>query len=107
MRRALVLSEESFGPDHPNVAIDLNNLAQLLKATNRLAEAEPSMRRAVEIWTASLGPDHPNTQTGIENYLDIAAALKGAGVETLAKELRGRSEPPARRGLFARMFGRR
>ncbi len=67
VRRALAIDEESFGPGHPDVAIDLNNLALLLQATNRLAEAEPLMRRAVEIWTASLGPDHPNTQTGIEN----------------------------------------
>ena len=44
MRRALAIDEHSFGPDHPNVATDLNNLAQLLKATNRLAEAEPLMR---------------------------------------------------------------
>ena len=38
-RRALAIDEASYGPDHPNVAIDLNNLAQLLHDTNRLAEA--------------------------------------------------------------------
>ena len=37
MRRALAIDEQSYGPDHPNVATDLNNLALLLKATNRLA----------------------------------------------------------------------
>ena len=59
MRRALAIDELSYGPDHPNVAIRLNNLAQLLQATNRLAEAEPLMRRA---WrsTSVLRPDHPN-----------------------------------------------
>ena len=60
MRRALAIDEQSLGPDHPNVAIRLNNLAQLLKATNRLAEAEPLMRRALAIDEQSLGPDHPN-----------------------------------------------
>ena len=30
MRRALAIDEKSFGPDHPNVARDLNNLAVLL-----------------------------------------------------------------------------
>ncbi len=49
MRRALSIDERSLGPDHPNVAVGLNNLAQLLKATNRLAEAEPLMRRALAI----------------------------------------------------------
>ena len=45
MRRTLEIDEQSFGPNHPNVAIRLNNLAQLLKATNRLKEAESLMRK--------------------------------------------------------------
>ena len=49
MRRALEIDEASFGEHHPTVAIDLNNLAQLLKATNRMGEAEPLMRRALEM----------------------------------------------------------
>ena len=69
MRRALEIDEASFGPEHPNVAIDLNNLAQLLQATNRLAEAEPLMRRALEIDEASLSSPWPappprNARTG-------------------------------------------
>ena len=36
MRRALAIDEQSYGPDHPNVAIRLNNLAILLKGANRL-----------------------------------------------------------------------
>ena len=43
MRRAVAIDERCYGPDHPEIAIDLNNLAQLLQATNRLAEAEPLM----------------------------------------------------------------
>ena len=35
MRRALAIAEQAYGPDHPDVAIRLNNLAQLLQATNR------------------------------------------------------------------------
>lgn len=41
MRRALAIDEHSFGPNHPEVAIKLNNLTQALQAANRLAEAEP------------------------------------------------------------------
>ena len=59
MRRALAIWEESFGPGHPNVATSLNNLAQLLWATNRLAEAEPLMRRALAIDEESFGPVIP------------------------------------------------
>jgi tetratricopeptide (TPR) repeat protein len=49
------------------VAIDLNNLAQLLKATNRLAEAEPLMRRALAIGEKSLGSDHPQVAIRLNN----------------------------------------
>jgi tetratricopeptide (TPR) repeat protein len=55
-RRALAIDEKSFGPNHPNVARNLNNLAQLLYATNRLSEAEPLMRRALAIDEKSFGP---------------------------------------------------
>ena len=49
-RRALKIDEASYGPDHPEVAADLNNLAILLRDTNRLGEAEPLYRRALAIW---------------------------------------------------------
>ena len=48
LRQALAIDEKSFGPDHPTVAIRLNNLSQLLEATNRFSEAElPSGRGLV------------------------------------------------------------
>jgi tetratricopeptide (TPR) repeat protein len=59
-RRALAIDERSYGPDHPKVAIRLDNLAQLLQATNRLVEAEPLMRRALATFERSPGPDHPD-----------------------------------------------
>ena len=45
LRRALAIDEKSFGTEHPDAAIDLTNLALLLQAKNRLAEAEPLVRR--------------------------------------------------------------
>ncbi len=51
----------------PNVATALNNLAELLKATNRLDEAEGMYKRAVEIFEKSLGAEHPDTVTVREN----------------------------------------
>ena len=41
MRRALRIDERCYGESHPDVARDVSNLAQLLKATNRLAEWAP------------------------------------------------------------------
>ncbi|MEZ5972727.1 MAG: tetratricopeptide repeat protein [Hyphomonadaceae bacterium] len=60
MRRALAIKETSFGPDHPNVAICLNNLARLLQATTT-ASAKPSCligARSPSTKRAS-DPDHP------------------------------------------------
>ena len=67
MRRALEIGEKSFGPDHPDVALHLNNWAMLLRDTNRLAEAEPILRRALTVWEKSLGPDHTQVATALSN----------------------------------------
>jgi Tetratricopeptide repeat len=56
MRRALAVDEAGFGKDHPNVAVGLNNLAALLKATIRLGEAEPLLHRALAIFLAFRPP---------------------------------------------------
>jgi tetratricopeptide (TPR) repeat protein len=74
MRRALAIDEQSFGPDHPDVATDLNNLAQLLQATHRLAEAEPLMRRALAIDEQSFGPDHPDVARDLNNLAQLLKA---------------------------------
>jgi tetratricopeptide (TPR) repeat protein len=67
MKRALVIDEQSFGPEHSEVALSLNNLANLLKARNRFEEAEPLMRRALMIWERSLGLEHPRVATALNN----------------------------------------
>ena len=71
MRRALAIDEKRAGPDHPDVAIELNNLAQLLQATNRLGEAEPLYRRALAIDEASLGPDIPTSPIDLNNLASL------------------------------------
>lgn len=73
-RRALAIDENSYGSDHPLVAIRLNNLGGLLEATNRLAEAEPLMRRVIAIFEKSLGPDHPNVATRLNNPAGLLQA---------------------------------
>ena len=74
LRRLLIIDEGQYGPDHPKVAIRLNNLAQLLEATNRLDEAEPLMRRALEIDEAAFGPDHPNVAIRLNNLAQLLKA---------------------------------
>jgi tetratricopeptide (TPR) repeat protein len=74
MRRGLAIDEQSYGPEHPRVATDLNNLASLLQATNRLAEAEPLMARVVSIFEMSLGENHPNVATALNNLAQLLQA---------------------------------
>jgi len=81
MRRALAIDEKALGEEHPDVAIDLNNLAQLLQATNRLSESAPLMRRAVAIVEASLPEHHPWVQTFRENLNVLHRALEDAKEE--------------------------
>ena len=88
MRRALTIDEQSFGPEHPNVAIRLNNLAHLLLATNPLAEAVPLMERSISIrkkFKQATGHQHPNWPTAIGNYKAMLAAMGLSQPEIEAK----------------------
>jgi hypothetical protein len=60
------------------VARDLNNLAALLYATNRLAEAEPLSRRHVVIFLkfqAATGHAHPHRDDALDNHATRLQAL--------------------------------
>ncbi len=71
---ALAIDEWSSGPEHPVVAIALNDLALLLEATNRLVEAEPLMRRALAIDERSYGSEHPDVATDLNNLAQLLQA---------------------------------
>jgi len=68
------IDEKSYGSDHTAVAFDLNNLALLLDATDRRAEAEPMMRRMLVIFAkfkATTGREHPVFQEAVTNYRSL------------------------------------
>jgi tetratricopeptide (TPR) repeat protein len=69
--RALAISERALGPDDPDVATSLNNLAALYRAQGRYADAEPLYKRALAIDEKALGPDHPNTKTIRDNLRSV------------------------------------
>ena len=48
-QKALQVAEQNVGPDHPDVATSLENLAALYRATKRTKEAEPLEQRAAKI----------------------------------------------------------
>jgi tetratricopeptide (TPR) repeat protein len=71
LRRALSLDERCFGPDHPNVATCLNNLAALLHDSNRLEEAEVLYRRALAIDEKSFGANDGQVATCLNNLAEL------------------------------------
>jgi tetratricopeptide (TPR) repeat protein len=109
-RRALEIDEAVYGATHPEVATDLNNLALLLRETNRLEEAERLFRRMVSIlkhFNDSTGHEHPNWQTALANYSGLLQAMD-LPPEDIARP-QDIAEPPtsrhassdAARGFFA------
>jgi tetratricopeptide (TPR) repeat protein len=58
---ALAIYEKAHGPDHPNVAIRLNNLGGMLCVQGDLEGARIHGERALAIYDKFLGPDHPDT----------------------------------------------
>jgi tetratricopeptide (TPR) repeat protein len=58
LERALAIDEAAYGPDHPAVAPDLNNLAAILRDLGQPEAAGPLQERALAITEAarSLGP---------------------------------------------------
>jgi tetratricopeptide (TPR) repeat protein len=73
-RRALAEADQHLGKNHPLTAVALNDLAQLLQTTNRLAEAEPLLRRALEIDEQSFGSNHPNVAIHLNNLAQLLQA---------------------------------
>jgi tetratricopeptide (TPR) repeat protein len=87
-RRGLAVDEASKGSQHPDVARSLSNLAMLLQATNRLADAEPLFRRALAIDEASYGSEHANVAIRLNN---LALLLRTTNRLTEAERLQRRA----------------
>ncbi len=67
LRFALHIREQQLGPDHPETAASLNNLAGLYQAQGKYEEAEPLYQRALSVREQQLGPDHPETAASLNN----------------------------------------
>jgi tetratricopeptide (TPR) repeat protein len=74
--RALAIRKKARGPEHPDTASSLNNLALLLQKQGDLVAARPLYERALEIGEKVQGPDHPATATRLNN---LAGLLRHQG----------------------------
>ncbi|WP_159711298.1 SPOR domain-containing protein [Geminicoccus flavidas] len=76
LRQAVRLSEQRFGPESPELALDLNNLAEALRRQGDLREAERLLRRAQAIDQAQDEVDPLAAATTLNN-LGLVLAAKG------------------------------
>ena len=93
-----------MGPDHPDVATALNNLAALYSRLERYDEAEPLLRRSLAIREKVLGPDHLEFAHAFFNLAALYRKQKRfSDAEPLHKrslaipEKGSRPQPPRRR----------
>ncbi len=73
-QRALTITENTLGPDHPDTAIRLNNLAALYDSQGRYDQAEPLYQRAMKIDEKALGPNHPDLAIDLNNLAGLYRA---------------------------------
>jgi len=66
-QRALKICEQQVGPQHPNTAQSLNNLASLYDDQGKYERAESLYQRALAIREQQLGPQHPHTAQSLNN----------------------------------------
>jgi eukaryotic-like serine/threonine-protein kinase len=82
--RALAIREKALGPDHPEVAASLNNLALVQYATGRYVDARELYERGLAIWERAVGADHPEVARSLDN---IAKLHRATGAYEDAKAL--------------------
>jgi Tfp pilus assembly protein PilF len=63
----MTATETAFGPDHPDMAQALNNLAVVYKRQGRNADAEQLYKRSVATLEKTLGPNHPDLAGVLQN----------------------------------------
>ena len=88
-KEALTVAENTFGPNHPNFATSLNNLAELYHSQGKYAQAEALHKRALAIVEKALGPEHPHVATVLEN---MAKCSRETGKIDEAKKLEARAK---------------
>jgi tetratricopeptide (TPR) repeat protein len=82
--KKLAWTAQHLGPNHPDTATSLNNLAFLYDSQGAYAKAEPLYLRALAIREKALGPDNPDTADSLNN---LAVLYSSQGAYAKAKPL--------------------
>jgi len=75
LRRAAGVKEKLLGPDDPDVARSIQNMAMTMNALKRSAEALPLVNRSLQIEQHALGDSHPRVAFGLSNRGEILLSL--------------------------------
>jgi len=67
MQRVLKISEQIYGPDHPDVAKIVNNLGLVLRDLGKFPKAKTCFERALKIDGLANDPNHPSLATDLNN----------------------------------------
>ena len=90
--KAIELAKRVYGPEHPNTATSLNNLAELYDYMGEHAKAEPLLQEALRIRQKVLGSEHPDTALSLNNlaalYQDMGAYAKAEPLDQEALRIR-------------------
>jgi tetratricopeptide (TPR) repeat protein len=96
--RAAAILTSALGPDHPDVAKALNNLAVMYMELGRYAEAEPLLTRALRVREIEFGNDHPNVAANLYNLgivnMEQARYAEAESFHKRALEIRERAFEP-------------
>ncbi len=97
-QQALALRKEAFGPDHPSVAVSLNNLGDVLMELKRYDQAQKVLNQAYSNWEKAFGPNHPYVGYPLTN---LGVVLLEQGKYPQAKKVFARALSVWEQGLGA------
>ena len=92
----IALAKSAFGPENPDYALCLNNLAVLYESMGEYTKAEPLYMEALEIDRKALGDSHPDYALALNN---LAALYHSMGEYAKAEPLYKKSMEIRRKAL--------
>jgi len=79
IRRAVALTESTYGPDHVRLALPLSDLGRILSDLGRTDEAISIHRRALALSTDAFGPLNSSTLSHQNNLANALSSAKSYG----------------------------
>ncbi len=76
LTHALEIQEKTLGPEHPDVASSLHDLAWLYHDEGKFAQAEPLLIRELAIREKAFGLEHPDVATSLNTLAEIYMHLE-------------------------------